>query len=166
MTSEGFSETDLKKFLKVSLFLSRLRLENLFHLYTLIFAICMFVFFANYPNWLSLLNVILIFVGLWMQLFQAFIIRFTIGLSDKYPRAYTLNYNWKMLRQGLPKVNMKAQILQSITFVVGLSLLAILGYSAIHFETSKLIPESFRNGPLSIVDSMYFSIVSFATVGY
>lgn len=161
MKEKVFTDNELKRFLKISFYFRKLRLEIIFHLYILVLVVCLFIFFVKIPDWLRWTNITIVFTALWIQLAQAFIIRFNIGLADRYPRAYTLSFKWKNLGTKLPNVSKKNVTLQTIAFVMGLTLTTILGYSAIYFEISRLLPDSFQNSNLSLVDSVYFSIISF-----
>lgn len=69
------------------------------------------------------------------------------------------------LRRGVVSFFLYDESLGRVSLVVKKALIIFLGFSCLHFSICAKNPSSY-NMPLSVFDSLYFSLVTFSTVGY
>ncbi len=162
-----FSEAELKKSFPISRFVNKVRLGKLFRVPVLILFSSIIAYF---PECLSDLTLYVlasaIFVTLWVLLFHSFAIRFNLGSSDKYLRYFNFDYQWGNLNQRLPNIDTNINQRHIILYIVALVFVTMLGYSPIYLTVAHYDPSAFTGASNSAIDYLYFSVVSFTTVGY
>jgi hypothetical protein len=118
---------------------------------------------ATECHWFLYLAMILIFSSIWSQLLLSFASRLIIG-----PRDIDLMSNAVALQgKYFDKPDRKAKPLQdSVLFIAALAEIIFFGYAGMYYSLLNLDPKAFSDTLQNFGDSIYFSLVTFATVGY
>ena len=121
---------------------------------------------STLPEWASITFAAIIFFSLWVQLAQTLLSRLTFGASDKFLRHWFTEIEWKDRNTKLPDVPKNVAIRDMSLFLAGFVILAILGYAGIYSVLHSVDPASLKGEINGFWDCLYFSSVTFATVGY
>jgi hypothetical protein len=143
----------------------RLRMSSilgfLFRLPLLVLAGSLLLAVPTWPTWVFFSGGLLLFVSMWIQLAQALLSRYIHGEGDVAFRKTSTSAS------GFPgdrQPRSDAQVF--VKFISGLIALIIAGYSGVFVALSHLRCKAFCPPLTNYVDSFYFSLGTFATVGY
>lgn len=125
-----------------------------------------FLAFIKEPQWAILTSAAVILLSLLVQMGQTVLSRILFGKDDKYMRHWFTVINWDDRDKNLPAVSDEAARRDMAVFLIGFVFLSIVGYAAIYLATSHWKPYSFDVPIGDYLDSVYFSAVTFATVGF
>ncbi len=143
-------------------FFERWHLGLLFRLPTLVIIISLMQQFTS-PKDTFWYSAIAVFGGLWTQLIQSLVTKLTYGIDDAVLRRLVLML--KHNRKDFAGITKEQANRDSIIFYGGFITIVIFGYAGI-FRILANDPKAF-NVPLhGLVDCLYFSMTTFATVGY
>lgn len=70
-----------------------------------------------------------------------------------------------LVEDGVAAIFMYRKYQVGVSFIAKMALTIVFGFACIHFSISQTNSRTY-NLPLSVLDSIYFSVVTFATVGY
>jgi hypothetical protein len=120
----------------------------------------------------------MILISIWVQMAQTILSRITFGSADKYLRHWFTEIQWHDRDKKLPVIPKRVALMDMSLFLLGFSVLAIIGYSGAYYAINLidsnsfkgaiclLHPKSFAGAINDILNWLYFSTATFATVGY
>ena len=145
--------------------IQRLHLGHIFRLPLLVLAMAVLLAWCELPVWLSVTGAVLILGALWVQLIEALLSRLVFGYSDIAFRRVSVG----VVPPAEPIVTDRRLALRNLALFLGAWVTtAIVGYAGVYAAINRLDSTAFtfsgqKGGP---VDWLYFSVVTFATVGY
>jgi hypothetical protein len=141
--------------------IQRLHVGHIFRLPLLVLAMSVLLAWCELPVWLSVAGAVLILGALWVQLIEALLSRLVFGYSDIAFRRISV------VPPAEPIVTDRRLALRNLALFLGSWVTtAIVGYAGVYAAIDRLDPMAFSGQIAGPVDWLYFSVVTFATVGY
>lgn len=103
---------------------------------------------------------LLLLLSIWMQIVQAFHSKFVLGAKDSEFRRLSVRTDHAPVRTDAP-----TPVPDVVKFIGGLVVTAIVAYAGAYYVEIQLNPAAFT-GMGGMPDALYFSVLTFATVGY
>lgn len=143
--------------------LQAVHLNRLFRFPILVVAMSAWLACDALSVWLVAIGSGLVFVTIWIQILQAFVTRLTFGFSDIHVRHKSVVGSNDALQAAISQREVARDL---ILFISGLAMTTIVGYAGIYRALQRLITGQFTGHIDGFMDCIYFSTVTFATVGY
>jgi len=118
------------------------------------------------PRWCFIVSSTIILLSIWILMGQTILTRITFGSFDKYFRHWVTIIPWKNRNNSLPIIPKRVALRDIALSLIGFTFLAIIGYAGVFFTIYHLDPNAFTGKINGYSDFLYFSTVTFATVGY
>jgi hypothetical protein len=147
----------------ISALTRRMGLHLTFRFWVLLPSFSLLLAVSTLPDWCSRVGAFLIVGAVWMELLQALLTRFFFGYADILFR--------RLSTTVVPRIESSQPVQQRDTqdlllFLVGFVLSAITSYAGVYVAWNRIYPGSFSGHLGELIDGLYLSTVTFATVGY
>src|ERR1035441_51776 len=143
----------------------RCRLQHLYRLPVLVAGTSILIIVCQMPSLLAIVGGGVIFFALWTQILQTFLSRLAFGNRDIRFRRLSLRPPSSDVEDHFADAPGQATR-DYILFIVGLIGTVIVGYAGAFAAIERYLPGSFSNAPTTVIDFVYFSSITFATIGY
>ena len=142
---------------------NKIHLDNLFRFPILIIIMSFLLASDTLPYWLTIIGSVLIACTIWVQVVQALVSRLKFGFCDIFFRRISITGD---NTPRVTKVTQQQNTRYLVLFFVFLIITVTVGYAGVYLTLCNINPCSFTGSIHGMVDCFYFSVVTFATVGY
>jgi hypothetical protein len=166
MFSRNFGRlSDPKDDWPISRAAQKLHLHAIFRLPMLLCTVAIYMGVPGINHKIVAIGAVLIFVAIWIELIQTFLSRFVFGHRDIHFRRLSVALSQSCSKWQDNKLKL---IRDFMLFLIGFMFVSIFGYAGIFSAVQCLCPGSFTGSaePRSFFDFLYFSSITFTTVGY